>query len=51
MDAYAVCARIAHIAARKVPDDDSIYADHINRIGMETELVSITKGSVILIKR
>ena len=51
MDAYAVCERIAHIAARKVPDDDSIYADHINRIGMETELVSITKGSVILIKR
>ena len=51
MDAYAVCERIAHIAARKVPDDDSIYADHVNRIGMETELVSITKGSVILIKR
>ena len=51
LDAYEVCARIAHIAARKVPDDDSIYADSINRIGMETELVSITKGSVILIKR
>ena len=51
LDAYEVCARIARIAARKVPDDDSIYADHVNRIGMETELVSITKGSVILIKR
>ena len=51
MDAYEVCARIARIAARKVPDDDSIYADGINRIGMAAELVSIMKGSVVLIRR
>ncbi len=51
LDAYEVCARIARIAARKVPDDDSLYADYINQIGMETELVSIMKGSVVLVKR
>ena len=51
MDAYEVCARIARIAARKVPDNDSIYADDINRIGMAAELVSIMKGSVVLIRR
>lgn len=51
LDAYAVCARIARVAASKVPNDDSVYAADINRIGMETEMVSITKGSVILIKR
>ena len=51
MDAYEVCARIARVAARKVPDDDSIYAEHINRIGMAAELVSVMKGSVVFIKR
>lgn len=51
LDAYEVCSRIARVAARKVPDDDSIYAEHINRIGMAVELVSIMKGCVIFIKR
>lgn len=51
LDAYEVCARIARITARKVPDDDSLYAEHINRIGMAAELVSIMKGCVIFIKR
>ena len=51
IDAYEVCARIARVAARKVPDDDSLYAEHINRIGMASELVSIMKGSVVFIKR
>jgi len=51
IDAYEVCARIARVAARKVPDDDSLYAEHINRIGMAVELVSIMKGSVVLIHR
>ena len=51
LNAYDVCARIARVTARKVPDDDSIYADQINRIGMAAELVSIMMGSVVLIKR
>lgn len=51
LDAYEVCSRIARIAARKVPDDDSIYADDINRIGMAAELVSIMTGSVVFIRR
>ena len=51
LDAYEVCARIARITARKVPDDDSLYAEHINRIGMATELISVTKGTVIFVKR
>ena len=51
LDAYEVCSRIARVTARKVPDDDSIYAEHINRVGMAAELVSIMKGSVIFIKR
>lgn len=51
LNAYDVCARIARVTARKVPDDDSIYANQINRIGMATELVSIMMGSVVLIKR
>ncbi len=50
LDAYEVCSRIARVAARKVPDDDSLYADNINHIGMAVELVSIMKGSVIFIK-
>ena len=51
LDAYEVCSRIARITARKVPDDNSIYAEHINRIGMQAELVSVMKGSVVFIKR
>ena len=51
LDAYEVCARIARIAARKVPDDDSLYTEQINHIGMAAELVSIMKGSVVFIKR
>lgn len=50
LDAYEVCSRIARVAARKVPDDDSLYADSINHIGMAVELVSIMKGSVIFIR-
>lgn len=50
LDAYEVCSRIARIAARKVPDDDSVYAEQINRIGMAAEMVSIMKGSVVFIK-
>ena len=51
LDAYEVCSRIARITARKVPDDNSIYGEHINRIGMQAELVSVMKGSVVFIKR
>lgn len=51
LDAYEVCARIARVAARKVPDDDSIYAEDINRIGMAAELVSIMTSSVVFIRR
>lgn len=51
LDAYEICSRIARITARKVPDDNSIYAEHINRIGMQAELVSVMKGSVVFIKR
>ena len=51
LDAYEVCSRIARITARKVPDDNSIYAEHINRIGMQAELISVMKGSVVFIKR
>ena len=51
LDAYEVCSHIARITARKVPDDNSIYAEHINRIGMQAELVSVMKGSVVFIKR
>ena len=50
LDAYEVCSRIARVSARKVPDDDSLYADSINHIGMAVELVSIMKGSVIFIR-
>ena len=51
LDAYEVCSHIARITARKVPDDNSIYAEHIDRIGMQAELVSVMKGSVVFIKR
>lgn len=51
IDAYEVCSRIAKVVASKEPDDASICCDDINRIGMETELVSIMHGSCVLIKR
>lgn len=51
MSAYDVCSRIARVVAGKNNCDDSVYKEYINTIGMETELISIMKGSCVLIKR
>lgn len=51
MDAYEVCSRIAKVTISKEPDDDSLYCNEINAIGMEAELVSVMHGSCVLIKR
>lgn len=51
ISAYEVCSRIARVVAGKNNSDDSPYRDYINFIGMQTELISIMKGSCVLIKR
>ena len=51
ISAYEVCSRIARVVAGKNNCDDSPYRDYINFIGMQTELISIMKGSCVLIKR
>lgn len=51
ISAYEVCSRIARVVAGKNSSDDSPYKEQIEKIGMETELISIMKGSCVLIKR
>lgn len=52
IDAYAVLERIAKVVASKVPDDkEDDYAASITQIGLQTELISLMKGSCVLIKR
>lgn len=51
ISAYEVCSRIARIVAGKNSCDDSPYKEQIEKIGMETELISIMKGSCVFIKR
>lgn len=50
ISAYDVLSRIARVVASKNASDDSPYHEMINKIGMETELISIMKGSCVLIK-
>ncbi len=52
VDAYTVCERIARVTASKVPEcKNDIWSADINMIGMETEMVSIIRGSCIIIKK
>ena len=51
MSAYEVCSRIARVVAGKDNSDTSEFKDKINEIGMAVEMISIIKGSCIMIKR
>lgn len=51
MSAYEVCSRIARVVAGKNNSDNSEFKDKINEIGMAVEMISIIKGSCIMIKR
>lgn len=51
MSAYEVCSRIARVVAGKNNSDNSEFKDKINEIGMAVEMISIVKGSCIMIKR
>ena len=52
IDPYEVCSRIARVVAGKNEwQGDATFKKEIDSIGMQTEMISIIKGSCILIKR
>lgn len=51
ISAYEVCSRIARVVAGKNAYTEGPFANEITYIGMRTEMISIIKGSCILIKR
>ena len=51
LSAYEVCSRIAQVVAGKKPCQEGAFAEEITGLGMKIEMISILKGSCILIKR
>ena len=49
---YDVCERIARVVVSKRNDDlNDVLSEDITEIGMQTEMLSIIKGSCIFVKR
>ena len=51
LSAYEVCSRIAQVTVGKRPCLEAPFAKEITRLGMAIEMMSILKGSCIMIKR
>ena len=52
ISAYEVCSQIAEVVASKRPCQlQHVFAEQITQVGMQTEMISLLKGSCIFIKR